>query len=105
MRLKPIYDGYTVKLPNGADQLEDIGCLHKYETVKRLIAVKTFIYVEDNGQISVRLERKTRGSEIGYWVAYRRHDGRLRKTYVCEAYALDPYNLFDAAKRLLPGLR
>jgi hypothetical protein len=101
MRLKPLYDGYTVKLPNGDGQLEDIGSLSNSASVARLVGIKAFLYEEEAGQISVRLERKGRGSEAGYWVAYKRHEGKLRKTYICEAYALDPYNLDQAAQRLL----
>ena len=101
MRLKPVYDGYTVKLPNTATEMEDIGCLTLPRNVARLIALRAFIYQEEAGQISVRLERKTRGSALGYWVAYKRMAGKLRKTYVCEAEELDPYNLDDAALRLL----
>lgn len=101
MRLKPLYDGYTVKLPNGAGQLEDIGSLSHSATVARLVDVKAFLYEEEGGQISVRLERKGRGSEVGYWVAYKRRAGKLRKTYICEAYALDPHQLDEAAQRLL----
>ncbi len=101
MRDKPLYDGYSVKLPNAAGEMEDIGSLHLASNVARLIAAKAFIYVEETGQISVRLERKGRGSDVGYWVAYKRQDGRLRKTYICEAYALHPWSLDAAARRLL----
>jgi hypothetical protein len=101
MRLKPLYDGSTVKLPNSTGQLEDIGSLSSSASVARLVGVQAFIYEEEAGQISVRLERKGRGSEAGYWVAYKRHKGKLRKTYICEAYALDPHNLDQAAQRLL----
>jgi hypothetical protein len=101
MRTKPLYDGYTVKLPNASGELEDIGDLDLPNSVSRLIAVKSFVYDEGSGQISVRLERKGRGSEVGYWVAYKRAGGKLRKTYICEAYALHPWNLDMAAKRLL----
>lgn len=100
MRAKPLYDGYTVKLPNAAGEMEDIGDLNLPSSVDRLIAVKAFLYEDEGRQISVRLERKDRGSEVGYWVAYKRKCGRLRKTYICEAYALDPYNLDMAARRL-----
>ena len=103
MRLKPVYDGYTVKLPNGASELEEIGDLHSFACVRRLVELKAFLYEEGTGTVSVRLERKRRGSETGYWVAYKRHAGKLHKTYICEAYALDPYNLDDAARRLLRG--
>lgn len=101
MRLKPLYDGYTVKLPNGEGQLEDIGSLSRSASVARLVGVQGFTYEEEAGQISVRLERKGRGSKAGYWVAYKRHEGKLRKTYICEAYALEPHNLDQAAQRLL----
>lgn len=101
MRLKPLYDGYTVKLPNSDGQIEDIGSLSSSVAVTRLVGVKAFLYEEEAGQISVRLERKGRGSEAGYWVAYKRRAGKLRKTYICEAYALDPHNLDAAAQRLL----
>jgi hypothetical protein len=101
MRLKPLYDGYTVKLPNAQGQLEDIGSLTSSASVARLVGVKAFLYEAEAGQISVRLECKGRGSEAGYWVAYKRQAGKLRKTYICEAYALDPHNLDQAAQRLL----
>ena len=103
MRKKPLYDGYTVQLPNEAGELEAIGCLTLSRSVERLIAVKAFVYRDALGQISVRLECKGRGSSLGYWVGYKRIDGRLRKTYICEAYALDPYNLGYAARRLIVG--
>jgi len=105
MRLKPLYDGYTVQFPNGAGQLEAIGDLHSGDGIARLVGAKAFLYADEAGPISVRLERKGRGSEVGYWVAYKRHAGRLHKAYICEAYALDPYNLDDAAQRLLAACR
>jgi hypothetical protein len=98
---KPVYDGYTVKLPNGQGELEDLGGLTTSGSLARLIALKAFLYVEEAGQISVRLEPKGRGSAEGYWVGYKRVAGKLHKTYICEAYALDPYNLDQAARRLL----
>jgi len=101
MRVKPLYDGHTVKLPKAAGEIEAIGSLHSPANVARLIALKAFIYEAEGGQISVRLERKKRGSDQGYWIAYKRQDGRLRKTYICEANALDPWNLDSAALRLL----
>lgn len=100
MRAKPLYDGYTVKLPNASGEMEDIGSLTLPESVESLIALKAFLYEDEGRQISVRLERKRRGSEVGYWVAYKREHGRLRKTYICEAYLLDPWNLDMAARRL-----
>jgi hypothetical protein len=100
MRAKALYDGYTIKLPNVAGEMEDIGDLDLPNSVARLIAVKAFIYDEGSGRVSVRLERKGRGSEEGYWVAYKRTGGKLRKTYICEAYALHPWTLDIAAKRL-----
>ena len=100
MRTKPLYDGYTVKLPNVSGEMEDIGCLLLASSVDRLVGEKAFVYADEAGNISVRLERKGRGSEEGYWVAYKRLEGRLRKTYICEAYAIDPYNLDRAARRL-----
>ena len=102
MRKKPLYDGYTVKLPNASGEMEDIGGLQLPRSVERLIAAKAFLYEAEGCQISVRLERKRRGSEIGYWVAYKRWGGRLRKTYICEAYALHPWTLDSAAERLKP---
>lgn len=101
MRLKPRYDGYTVKLPNASGEMEEIGCLTRPSSVERLIALGAFIYEEGGGEVSVRLERKGRGSDLGYWVAYKRTNGKLRKAYISEAYALDPYNLDTAARRLL----
>ncbi len=101
MRLKPLYDGCTIKLPNSDGHLEDIGSLSNSAAVARLVDVKAFLYEAQDGQISIRLERKGRGSEVGYWVAYKRRAGKLSKTYICEAYALDPYNLDEAAHRLL----
>jgi hypothetical protein len=81
--------------------MEDIGDLNLPSSVDRLVAVKAFIYGDEGRQITVRLERKGRGSEAGYWVGYKRQAGRLRKTYICEAYALHPWTLDSAAKRLL----
>lgn len=97
----PLYDGWTVKLPNGSDEPEEVGCLLERGSVERLIACGAFHYEDDQGRISVRLERKARGSEAGYWVAYRRHNGRLMKAYVSEAYAVDPYNLHRAYRHLM----
>ena len=100
MRLKPLYDGYTVKLPNGHGEMEDIGELRSSRAVARLVEAKAFLYEDEEGTLSVRLEPKSRGSEVGYWVAYKRSQGRLYKAYVCDAYALDPYDLDVAARRL-----
>ena len=101
MHAKPTYDGYNVKLPNALGGMEDVGSLLKAKSVDLLIAAKAFIYIDDKGRISVRLERKRRGSDVGYWVAYKRCGGKLRKAYVSEAYSLDPDNLDQAARRLL----
>lgn len=104
MRLKPVYDGRIVriprKLPNGTGDLEDVGGLSSSAVVSRLIELGAFVYVADSGQVNVRLETKRRGSEAVYWVAYKRHAGKLHKVYICEASALDPYNLDSAAVRL-----
>lgn len=101
MRLKPVYDGYSVKLPNGHGGLDDIGGLSSAASVQRLVEVKAFVYQDGTEQINVRLEQKGRGSSVGYWMAYKRCGGKLRKAYVSEAFALDPHNLDAAAKRLL----
>ncbi|MGH9419027.1 MAG: hypothetical protein ACRD3J_03570 [Thermoanaerobaculia bacterium] len=101
MKVKPTYDGYSVRLPNAQGEMENIGSLSLYENVAHLVELKSFIYAQEADRISVRLELKKRGSEFGYWVAYKRRKGRLHKTYVCEAYMLNPWNLDDAARRLL----
>jgi len=101
MRQRAVYDGYSVKLPNTAGETEVVGDLCEYRTVARLIALGAFRYEDDDGPISVRLERKDRGSAEGYWVAYKRSNRKLHKTYVCEAHVLDPYNLDMAYKRLM----
>ena len=101
MRPKPVYDGYTLKLPNAAGELEDVGCITCPSNAGRLVELKAFLYKDDEGLVSVRLERKQRGSTCGYWVAYKRRNGKLHKAYVCEAYLLDPYNLDIAAARVL----
>lgn len=40
--------------------------------------------------LSFRLERVKRGSELGYWYAYRRIHGRLFKRYCCEGSDISP---------------
>ena len=104
-RAKPLYDGRSVKLPNGSGEMEDCGGLAQGRNIRRLITCRAFLYEDERGPISVRLERKARGSDTGYWVAYKRQNGRLRKTYICEAWALDPYNLDEAYQRLMPTPR
>ena len=106
MRLKPVYDGHVLRvpreLPNGATgDLEEVGGLSSAAVVSRLVALGAFVYEADAGRVNVRLERKKRGSETGYWFAYKRHAGKLHKMYVCEAFALDPHNLDAAAVRRL----
>jgi hypothetical protein len=86
-------------MPDGA--FACAGDLDDVPVLDALIAAGSFLYKADAGVIHVRLERKVRGSTDGYWVAYKRLRGRLHKTYLCEASALDPYNLEAAARRLL----
>ena len=102
MRTKALYDGYTVKLPNGAGEMEDLGPLMSGRALTGLVRFKAFVYEAEEGRISVRLETKQRGSSAGYWFAYKRFRGKLLKLYLCEAYALDPYVLDKVARRLLP---
>jgi hypothetical protein len=102
MREKALYDGYSVQLPNGAGEIEDLGPLMSGRALAGLIRVQAFVYEAETGRISVRLERKARGSSAGYWFAYKRLGGKLLKMYLCEAYALDPYLLDRVARRLLP---
>ncbi len=97
---KATYDGYVVKLPNTQGNLEEIGGLHTAQTLLRLITAGAFVYTTDAGDVSVRLERKARGPLLGYWSAYKRRGGKLHKTYIAAAFALDPYNLEAAAQRL-----
>src|SRR5438105_1218272 len=99
MRRKAVYDGYRVQLPNSANEMDDLGGLLSVRALEALVRTKAFVYEAEGGVVSVRLERKERGSEIGYWMAYKRQGGKLRKTYICEAYALDPHNLDEAAQR------
>lgn len=101
---KAIYDGYVVKLPNSHGEMEEIGGLHAFGTVDRLVTAAAFVYTTEIGSVGVRLESKARGPLMGYWSAYKRIGGRLRKTYVAAAFALDPYNLEEAAQRLLASL-
>ncbi len=98
---KAIYDGSVVKLPNSQGELEEIGGLHASQTLRRLLQVGAFVYTTEGGCVSVRLESKARGPLQGYWSAYKRGGGRLHKTYIAAAFALDPYNLEEAAQRLL----
>lgn len=98
---KPLYDGSVVKLPNSHGEMEHIEGLHSSRTLSRLVAVGAFVYATEAGCVSVRLESKARGPHRGYWSAYKRMGGTLHKTYVAAAFALDPYNLDDAALRLL----
>jgi len=101
MRRKAFYDGCRVQLPNSVGEMDDLGSLLSGSTLGALVAAKSFVYAAEAGAVSVRLERKERGSATGYWMAYKRQGGKLRKTYICEAYALDPHNLDEAAQRLL----
>jgi hypothetical protein len=105
MGQKAVYDGYTVKLPNGVGEMEDLGSLMSGPALTGLVRVRAFIYEAEEGRISVRLESKMRGSSAGYWFAYKRLGGKLRKMYLCEAYALDPWLLDRVARRLLPDPR
>jgi hypothetical protein len=98
---KAIYDGYCVKLPNSQGEMEEIGGLHAPGTLERLVTAGAFVYITEAGRVSVRLESKSRGPLFGYWSAYKRIGGRLRKTYVAAVFALDPYNVEEAALRLL----
>lgn len=98
---KAIYDGYVVKLPNSLGELEEIGELDASGTLDRLVTAGAFVYSTDTGCVSVRLESKARGPSLGYWSAYKRIGGRLHKTYVATVFALDAYNLEEAAQRLL----
>ena len=102
MRAKAVYDGYSVKLPNSAGETEDLGGLFSVRAVSALVRVCAFVYLCEEGSMSVRLERKARGSSEGYWCAYKRLGGKLFKRYLCEAYALDPYILDTVARELLP---
>ena len=97
---KAIYDGYVVELPNSLGELEEIGELDASGTLDRLVTAGAFVYSTDTGCVSVRLESKARGPLLGYWSAYKRIGGRLHKTYVAATFALDPYNLDEAAQRL-----
>jgi hypothetical protein len=101
MPIKPYYDDYWVYLPTADGAFACAGDLDDGPVRDALIAAGSFLYKAENGVIHVRLERKVRGSADGYWVAYKRRSGRLHKTYLCEASALDPYNLYAAARRLL----
>lgn len=101
MGRKASYDGCRVKLPNAQGEMQDLGGLLCRGTLQALVGAKAFLYEGEGGVVSVRLERKERGSEVGYWMAYKRQGGKLRKTYICEAFALDPHNLDAAAQRLL----
>jgi hypothetical protein len=98
---KASYDGFVVKLPNSQGDLEEIGGLHASCVLTRLITAGAFVYTTEGGGVSVRLESKTRGPLQGYWSAYKRIGGKLHKTYIAAAFALDPYNLEEAAQRLL----
>ena len=46
-------------------------------------ATRSFSFRSPRGAYTARKERRTRGGE--YWTAYRRHSGRLRKTYLGKA--------------------
>ena len=101
---KAIYDGSVVKLPNSQGEWEEIGGLCASQTLPRLLQAGAFVYTTEGGCVSVRLESKARGPLQGYWSAYKRIGGRLHKTYVAAAFALDPYNLEEAAQRLLASV-
>lgn len=102
MGKKAVYDGTTVKLPNGAGEMQEQGSLLSGPALRALVQARAFIYEAEAGRISVRLESKARGSSAGYWFAYKRLRGRLLKMYLCEAYALNPVLLDRVARRLLP---
>ncbi len=58
MRLKPLYDGYTVKLPNGDGSLEEIGGLEYSASVVRLVCLGSFVYEAEGGRISAELRHR-----------------------------------------------
>lgn len=76
---------YDADTAAGRDALRDAGA---------------FMCVTDDHRFSVRLESKQRGPTRSYWTAYKRIDGKLRKTYVCGWWNLTEAALSEAEFRL-----
>jgi LuxR family maltose regulon positive regulatory protein len=61
-------------------------------------ATKSFSFQGNRGTLTARKERRSRGG--GYWVAYRKRGGRLRKVYLGKAEELTLTRLEDTAETL-----
>lgn len=59
-------EGYRHLLGLHLGESESEPLLQSYACMARLVDVKAFFYENEAGQISVRLERKGRGSEAGH---------------------------------------
>jgi LuxR family maltose regulon positive regulatory protein len=62
-------------------------------------ATRSFSFRGPAGTLTARKERRS-GSVEGYWVAYRKRDGKLRKTYLGKAEKVTQHRLDQAAQFL-----
>jgi hypothetical protein len=63
---------------------------------------RSFYYEGSAGTLTARKERRAGGD--GYWTAYRKRDGKLRKTYLGKAERVTQHRLDEAARFLAdPG--
>ena len=62
-------------------------------------ATRSFSVSGPAGSLTVRKEFRS-GSDEGYWTAYRKRDGKLRKTYIGKAEKVTRHRLDEAARLL-----
>src|SRR5215210_4037034 len=62
-------------------------------------ATRSFSFRGSAGTLTARKERRGVGGE-GYWTAYRKRDGKLRKTYLGKAEKVTQHRLEEAAQFL-----
>jgi LuxR family maltose regulon positive regulatory protein len=62
-------------------------------------ANRSFSFEGSAGPLTARKERRGGGGE-GYWTAYRKRDGKLRKTYIGKAEKVTQHRLDEAARFL-----
>jgi LuxR family transcriptional regulator, maltose regulon positive regulatory protein len=62
-------------------------------------AIRSFSFEGSAGTLTARKERRGGGGE-GYWTAYRKRDGKLRKTYIGKPEKVTQHRLDEAARFL-----
>ena len=65
-------------------------------------ATRSFSVSGPAGSLTVRKEFRS-GSDEGYWTAYRKRDGKLRKAYIGKAEKVTQHRLDEAALVLAGG--